>query len=248
MRVRRQRFASCLNIALFCAGTLGLAVSVPARAEVVLNTGAATYSLQVRSYRDIPFRTTIRQEFDYSCGSAALATLLHFHYGRPIGEEEIFKAMYLAGDQEKIQKVGFSLLDMKTYLEQHGFKADGYRMTLDELQKSNTPAITVITIGPYKHFVVVKGVRDGRVLIGDPAQGLKTYPRADFEKMWNGIVFMIHDDRVDRIAFNRSEEWSPWARAPSGDRLDAQSLFGADTHVPTIYQVMQVTGLGSASQ
>src|SRR5262245_60130380 len=80
------------------AGVLPFA-SAPCVAQVVINSSGDTYSLRVMSYRDIPFRTTVRQRYDYSCGSAAVATLLRYHYGRDIGEEEIFKSMYLLGDQ-----------------------------------------------------------------------------------------------------------------------------------------------------
>lgn len=218
------------------------------RAEVSLRTGDENYSLQVRSYRDIPFRTTIRQQYDYSCGSAALATLLRFHYGRKVGESEIFTAMYQAGDQASIQKVGFSLLDMKQYLEHNGFNADGYRMGIEELAKNATAAITLVTVGRYKHFVVIKGIRGGKVLIGDPALGLKTYSLVDFQKMWSGIVFMIHDNPGEAVAFNRDEEWNPWVQAPSHERLDARSLFGMNSGLPPIYQVMQLTAMAPSSQ
>jgi predicted double-glycine peptidase len=201
------------------------------------------------SYRDIPFRTTVRQRYDYSCGSAAVATLLRYHYGRDVGEEEIFKSMYLEGDQARIRMVGFSLFDMKQYLERNGFRADGFRMTLDDIEKNRIPAITLLTVGTYKHFVVIKGAQNGRILVGDPALGLKTYGRRDFEKMWNGIVFLIRDAMpADKVAFNRTEEWTPWARAPSSERLDAHSLFGINANLPTIYQIQQLTLMPAISR
>ena len=46
----------------------------PAAAQVAIVEGGANYSLNVISMRDIPFRTVVRQQYDYSCGSAALAT------------------------------------------------------------------------------------------------------------------------------------------------------------------------------
>ena len=241
MSFRLHSLACFSKPALFCAVLVAIANAVPASAELSLTTGNATYSLAVRSYRDIPFRTTIRQQYDYSCGSSALATLLRFHYGRDVGETEIFKAMFLAGDQPKIQKVGFSLLDMKQYLERIGLKADGFRMSVEELQKNATPAITIITIGPYRHFIVIKGIRGGRVLTGDPALGLKTYAVADFEKIWGGIVFMIHDDPVDKVSFNSNEDWNPWARAPTSERFGQQALFGMNAGLPAIYQIPQLT-------
>jgi hypothetical protein len=241
MGLRLHAFVSLPKSVFFCAVLVAIAGAASARAELSLTTGSASYSLAVRSYRDIPFRTTIRQQYDYSCGSSALATLLRFHYGRDVGESEIFKAMFLAGDQQRIQKVGFSLLDMKQYLERVGLKADGFRMSVEELQKNATPAITIITIGPYKHFVVIKGIKGGRVLTGDPALGLKTYAVADFEKIWGGIVFMIHDDRIDKASFNSNEDWNPWARAPTSERFDKQALFGTNAGLPAIYQIPQLT-------
>src|SRR5438128_1698017 len=65
------------------------------------DNGAAT--VQVMSWRDIPFRTVVRQQHDYSCGSAALATLLTYSYGIKTTEVDTFTAMYAKGDQAKIQ-------------------------------------------------------------------------------------------------------------------------------------------------
>ena len=45
----------------------------------------------------------IHQQFDYSCGSAALATLLRFQYHKQTNEAGVFKAMYEVGDQDRIQ-------------------------------------------------------------------------------------------------------------------------------------------------
>jgi len=236
-----------LACVLGCSTSLLLAGMTSAWSEIKLHEGSASYSLQVMSYRDIPFRTVVRQQYDYSCGSAALATLLRYHYGQQtVGEAEIFKAMYESGDQAKIQLGGFSLLDMKQYLKNAGYDADGYRMSMDELAKSDNPAIAVITVGPYRHFVVVKGVDSKMVLVGDPALGLKKYPRAEFEKMWNNnIVFMIHGGKASKGAFNRNEEWRPFNPSPVAQIVDTQTLFRATTQLPTIYQVQQLTPLQS---
>lgn len=82
--------------------------AAPAGADILLSSGPAPSRISVVSYRDIPFRTVVRQRYDFSCGSAALATLLRYHYDREVGEEQIFRAMYAAGDQDTIRRVGFS--------------------------------------------------------------------------------------------------------------------------------------------
>ena len=195
-----------------------------AHAQASLTDGGMMFSVPVTSMKDIPFRTVVRQQYDYSCGSAALATLLHYHYNMPVTEAEVFKAMYAKGDQEKIRKVGFSLLDIKDYLASRGFQADGYKMTFDQLVKINRPAIAVVTAGAYRHFVVVKGARNGKILIGDPAGGLRTYSNAEFSQIWNGVIFAIHASSGVTAPYNRDEEWSPWAVAPLGQPMGDASL------------------------
>jgi predicted double-glycine peptidase len=225
------------------SGALALALSggsltaEPAVAQAYFNGGGGSFAVSVRSLRDIPFRTVVRQQFDYSCGSAALATLLHYHYGSPATEGQVFKAMYDVGDQAKIQKVGFSLLDMKRYLNDKGYRADGFRMTLAQLEAAQVPAITVVQNGPYKHFVVIKGVRSGKVLVGDPALGLKTYDAAEFEKMWNGVVFAIRGVAPQNVAYNRESEWRPYANAPLNEQLSDATLSQMTRELPPLYQL-----------
>ena len=227
-----RKVSPALGAALLALGAAG-----PADAQMSLIDGGATYNMKVTTYKDVPFKTVVRQQFDFSCGSAALATLLHYHYDQPITEAEVFKAMYAAGDKAQIRKVGFSLLDMKRYLESRGLSADGYRATVAQLETAEAPAIAVIVVGQYRHFVVIKGVRNGKVLVGDPALGLKKYSEAEFSKMWNGIIFTINTRADLKAGYNRPEEWGAWPRAPFGEPLNAASLSGLTRELPPLYQV-----------
>lgn len=224
----------------FLACIAGLAFGAPAAAQVMLLDGGGRYTLPVVSLYDIPFRTVVRQKYDYSCGSAALATLLHFHYGLPVGEADIFKVMYARGDQAKIRKVGFSLLDMRDYLASQGYAADGYKMTYDQLLALGSPAITIIQVKTYRHFVVVKGVSADRVLVGDPAEGLRTYTRSDFEKVWQGIIFVVHDAAA---IYNDDREWRPYAAAPLDTPLSDESLSAFTRALPQVDQITPVFSL-----
>jgi predicted double-glycine peptidase len=207
---RRGRFA---RLAVFSLVAFAAALNARAWAgQVTLgNSDTGNFDIKLVSYSEIPFRTVIRQQFDYSCGSAALATLLRYHYSRHTSEADIFKAMYDVGDQAQIQKVGFSLLDMKKYLASIGYQADGFRVSLTELGQVGTPAIALIQLGSYKHFVVIKGVVGDSVLVGDPALGLRTFRAADFQKVWNGIAFVVHDSpAAPAPVFNSREDWQRW--------------------------------------
>lgn len=206
---------------LLCA-CLFAASGAAAAGSVALPGGVNVPTL---SFKEARFKHTIKQQYDFSCGSAALATLLTYHYGTAVGEQEVFEAMYEQGDHEQIRQQGFSLLDMKRYLAARGLQADGFRLPLSRLEQVRVPAIALTTINGYQHFVVVKGVRGDEVLVGDPALGLKVIERARFEAGWNGILFLIRE-RVEqaRASFNRQTEWAVRSRAPFGSAFTGSGL------------------------
>lgn len=233
----RRSVAALLAGSVLAALSAVCAPAVAGEVRVNADQAGVTGWVAVHTWKDIPFRSVVHQRYDFSCGSAALATMLRFHYGVMVDEPSVFQAMWKVGDQAKIRKVGFSLLDMKRVLHAHGYEADGFRLTLDQLQHAGVPAIALITVGPYKHFVVIKGVRDGRVLVGDPALGLKVYKQADFVKIWNGVVFLIHDGVTKPPAFNRDFEWKPWAMAPLDGGLDRFTVTTLTEGLPPVYQI-----------
>lgn len=219
-------------IAFFAAATFvaGLVLAgSPARAGTVdmpVQAGGP-FSISVRSIKERRFLATVHQQRDFSCGSAALATLLTHHYHRAVSEESVFAEMAAAGDLEKIRREGFSLLDMKRYLAAHGFQADGFEASLADLAPVGLPAIALINERGYNHFVVVKGVRDGRVLVGDPAAGTRAMPIARFESVRaNGILFVIGNEAGNgngHAGFNLAPDWSAAPSAVVANRLDGNA-------------------------
>jgi len=204
-----------------------LLVSVaPARAETIsVETGGQSFFVPVSSFKQLRMRSVVLQRYDFSCGSAALATLLTWHYGKRLREEDVFQAMYQVGDQENIRRYGFSLLDMKSYLESIGLQADGFQVSLDKLEELSLPAIGLIEVKGYKHFVVIKGIRDGRVLFGDPARGLRAVDRRSFEAMWNGVVLLIRSDvATAQASFNPGSDWAAEGKAPLAQARQLQDV------------------------
>lgn len=203
----------------------------PAGAQVrttmqVPGFGGQTLNVPLTSMQSARTAATVLQQYDFSCGSAAVATLLTHHYGHRVGEQEVLQAMYAKGDQAKIRKEGFSLLDMKRYLESLGYAADGFQQTLDKLAEARLPAIVLISEGNYQHFVVVKGVRDGRVLVGDPARGTRAMAHEDFQKLWvGGLLFVIHS-HVQQARFNLAADWRAAPQAPVHTVLGRDGLSG----------------------
>lgn len=182
-------------------------------------------TVPVTSLKDIKFRKTTRQQFDFSCGSAALATLLTYHYDTPVTEKEVFEKMFLTGDQAKIRQQGFSMLDMKRYLATRGFAGDGFQQPLDKLLEARLPAIVLISDRGYHHFVVIKGAEDGRILLGDPSSGTRSVTRERFMELWaNKLLFVVHKypAKVAQVAFNRADDWRAAPRAPLGTGINQE--------------------------
>jgi uncharacterized protein len=188
--------------------------------------GGGDVLMPVTSMRQSRLVSTLLQQYDFSCGSAAIATLLSHHYGDPVSEATVFEQMYRNGDQQKIRREGFSLLDMKQFLQSRGFEADGFEQPLDKLMEARIPAIVLINESGYLHFVVVKGVHAERVLIGDPANGTRAVSRAAFLASWqSGLLFVVHN-RMETARFNLVADWQAAPAAPltaGVNRIDLSS-------------------------
>jgi predicted double-glycine peptidase len=187
MKLRRISF-----LILMVAALSPLTTHVARSGEIELS--GQGINIHVASMQERRDSRIVRQQYDFSCGSAALATLLTFSYDTPQNEATVFKAMYAVGDQEHIKKFGFSLLDMQKYLASINLHADGFKVTLDQLQQLRVPAIALISPGGYNHFVVVRGSDAHGLLIADPRLGLRRLAIEDFSEVWNGIIFVIRDN------------------------------------------------------
>ncbi|RLG09852.1 peptidase C39, partial [Candidatus Pacearchaeota archaeon] len=133
--------------------------------EVEVKTGFSGVYIQKRilSIKELRFKNLVKQKYDLSCGSAALASLLKYYYNRNISEEDIIKDILTHGEIEKIKAHGFSMLDLKKSAERFGFKAEGYKVPVEKLHLIKIPTIILLDTNGYKHFVILKGVRGNKV-------------------------------------------------------------------------------------
>ena len=168
----------------------------------------------VRSLLEIRQENVVVQQWDISCGAAALATLLAYHHGEPVSEKAVAQAMLGKTDPLRVKvRGGFSLLDMKRYASARGFQADGYSdMTLADLAKLG-PAIVPVVLDRYPHFVVFRALSGDRVLIADPAYGNRSVEVEVFEKAWQKIAFVVerpgHHKPPSRLGPRLQDELRP---------------------------------------
>ena len=143
----------------------------------------------VRSLLEMRRRDVIIQSWDLSCGAAALATLLKYEWGDPVTEKEIAQGLMTRKEYIKQPRLvqareGFSLLDLKRYVQAHGFKGEGLgQLDFHDLIE-NAPIMVPIDALGYNHFVIFRGVMGDRVLLADPAWGNRTMTIDKFERMW----------------------------------------------------------------
>lgn len=180
-------------------------------AAALLASLAAEAREPVKSLLEIRRDNVVIQEWDLSCGAAALTTVLNQQFGDPVEEKEIAKALisrreYI--DNPKLVQVrqGFSLLDLKRVAEGRGYAGTGYgRMTVGDLVE-RAPVLVPIMANGYNHFVIFRGQMADRVLVADPAFGNYTMPARKFETAWIeypefgkvGFVVSARDGRTPR--------------------------------------------------
>ncbi|MCA4815467.1 putative pilus system C39 family peptidase FilB [Acinetobacter towneri] len=150
--------------------------------------------VQIKPALEDQFRGIVRQAYDYSCGSAALTTLLNGYVGTQLNEQQTMSGLLRYGEYERIiERRSFSLLDMKRFVAALGLESGGYRGEFEDLVKQGQPAIVPISYAGFKHFVVYKAYKNGRVYVADPALGNISFDEERFKEVWeNNTLFLIN--------------------------------------------------------
>ena len=149
--------------------------------------------------KDARDQNVIKQRFDFSCGAAALATLLHFGLNQPITEREVLEDLFnLLSDDEKttVRRTGFSLLHLQRVAQARGFNAQGFRLEPAQLTMLGGPVLVFVQPRGYKHFAVLRGIRGDRAYLADPSRGNIRMPAYRFLHDWvqsdgRGIIFVV---------------------------------------------------------
>ena len=165
-----------------------------------LALGPAAALEPVRSLLELRRDRVVVQDYDLSCGAAALATLLTYQHGDPVAEQDVVAGLirreeYFENPELVRIQQGFSVLDLKRFVEGRGYEGIGFgRLTLADLVDV-VPAIVPVRLKGYDHFVVFRGVRGDRVLLADPAWGNRTMRVERFEAAW------LDSPEFGRVAF-----------------------------------------------
>jgi predicted double-glycine peptidase len=167
-------------------------------AQISIGSSGLRIDRPARSLKDLRDQNVVKQRFDFSCGAAALATLMRYGFGQDVTESQILIGLFdLPTEAEKLERerTGFSLLDLQRVAQARGYNAEGFRIEPDQLTLLGGPVIVFIEPRGYKHFAVLRGIRGDRVYLADPSRGNIRMPLYAFLDSWRqadgkGILFV----------------------------------------------------------
>lgn len=119
----------------------------------------------------------VKQNEDFSCGAASLATLLNGYYGQALTEKQILKDMNKPDMMANFE-------DMARVVNGYGFKAGGVALSYEQLSKLTVPVVVYLQVKGNDHFSVLRGISSTHVQLADPSMGNRTFSKAQFQEMW----------------------------------------------------------------
>ncbi|MBI0446898.1 C39 family peptidase [Deinococcus sp. DB0503] len=154
----------------------------------------------ITDYRTLRYQSVVGQTTDFTCGPAALATLLTHYYGRPVSEAT-FTERSVADMQARGKEVveGITLLSLKNALTTESVSSAGYKLTLEQLRgvlEARLPVVANV-VYPKGHYYLVLAVDDHNVLLADPSWGVRSQPIESFLNAWNGIVLVPQPNEAE---------------------------------------------------
>ena len=225
---RARRIVSCFLSAVIVSTA---AVS----AQIGVSNSSWRVNAPARSLKDLRDQRVVKQRFDFSCGAAALATILRYGLGAMTTERELLVDLFgLLSDDERgvVGKTGFSLLHLQRVAQARGYSAEGFKIAPEELRLLSGPVLVFIEPRGYKHFAVLRGIDGDRVVLADPSRGNIRIRLDTFLKSWlqadgTGIIFVVE---------------SPGARA---DGKSVLHLAGSGRELPEIMAARELLSIGN---
>lgn len=129
--------------------------------------------VQVQSWKAQRDFGIVKQDLDFSCGAASVATLLNNFYGQNLTEEEVLNKM----DKTQMRA---SFEDMQKIMPDLGFEAKGYALPFEQLVQLKIPVIVYLKYRKTDHFSVLRGINNDTVWLADPSLGHVSMSKAQF--------------------------------------------------------------------
>ncbi|HHS0756870.1 TPA: C39 family peptidase [Neisseria meningitidis] len=163
---------------VFLLACVAVSLSYRLNAAPMFNDNPVVYGkIKVQSWKERRDFNIVKQDLDFSCGAASVATLLNNFYGQTLTEEEVLKKL----DKEQMRA---SFEDMLRIMPDLGFEAKGYALSFEQLAQLKIPVIVYLKYRKDDHFSVLRGIDGNTVLLADPSLGHVSMSRAQFLEAW----------------------------------------------------------------
>lgn len=148
--------------------------------QLYFNTNNITGSIPVKNWKMLRDSHLIKQNLDYSCGAASIATILTKYYKRPITEKRVLELLVNVTKK----KGAASFADMQKILPELGFKGIGLATSWEQLLNLKIPVLAYVKQRKQDHFTVLSGINKTHVKLSDPSLGNRILTRGQFKKIW----------------------------------------------------------------
>lgn len=151
-------------------------------------------NINIKSWKELNEQHVVMQKYDYSCGAASLATLMKYYFHEDISEQQLInhiKNMFSKSEYAVIEKEGLSLLELEKISRSKGYQSASIRLQLKSLYYIKGPVIVFLQGRGYRHFAVLRGIKEDRVFLADPSRGNIRLSVGDFSKEWQGETFIL---------------------------------------------------------
>jgi len=157
----------------------------------------------IKSWIEFKNDNLVRQNYDYSCGSASLATIMHYFYEQNMSEESILNDILdmkgIGKEQAKKleeKDMSLSFLDLAQYIKSKDFKAIGLALDLKALRSLKVPVILFVKVRKNEHFTVFKGIDKRYVYLADPSFGNSKIRISKFKEMFYHRNDLKHPGKI----------------------------------------------------
>lgn len=164
-------------------------------------------------------KVLVRQLEAADCGVACLATVIRFH-GGDYSLEELRAS-------SGTSREGTTLLGLLSAARDAGFDATGLRASqISDLTSLNSPAILhIVKEGRLQHFVVFFGIVNGKVILGDPAEGIVEYSDAKVNEVWQTkSLLKLEPNKSFEMRSERDSKMKRWILDLIGRDINALSF------------------------
>jgi predicted double-glycine peptidase len=149
-------------------------------------------NFKVTPFSTLKLKGTVLQNYEESCGAAALATIINL-YGQQIDEKQVVDK---ASSTDML-----SFAQMARIAKEFGYNASGYKIDTNTFESLKVPVITRIDNREnYAHFVVVMNHTGDFVSIFDPSFGYYVQSKKEFFKWWNeetyGYILVVMPEKI----------------------------------------------------